>query len=386
MAKQRGNGEGSIRKRNDGTYEARVTVGISQDGKQVRKSIYGKRKQDVAAKMTALLDSLNKGIITNPTEMTLSQWLDVYMPNYKKRFVKPQTYIGYMGRVNNHIKPALGNYKLKALRPDMVQGFINAMSDDGLSPSTVIACFKTLFESLEQALVDGMIVRNVARNIKLPKLTRREIEVLTVEQQAVFVENAKDTYMGCTFILGLMTGLRIGELIGLMWEDIDFENKQLHVRRTITVVKDLDDENAQWHKAFGTPKTAASVRSVPLQQTAIRLLKDVKRESMKNMLRFGEAYEDNDLVFSTQLGRPLDPRNMQRTFATICRKSDIHGFHIHCLRHTFATRGLENGIDMRVMQKYLGHASIKETVDTYTHVLPDMKANEMRKLENSVAY
>ncbi len=337
----RGHNEGTIRKRPDGKWEARVTIGIDTNGKQIRKSIYGKTRQEANAKMTEMLNNLQKGIIVNPTEITLGEWIDVYMVEYKKRYVKPTTYINYMVRVNNHIKPALGTCKLKALRPDMVQRFINKLSDSGLSSATVEGCYKTLNEALERALNDGLIVRNVARQAKLPKLTKRDIEVFTQEEQAVFVEKAKETYMGSVFILDLCTGLRIGEILALRWEDIDFENKELHVRRTINIVKDLDDEEAKWHKEFGTPKTPASHRSIPLQQTAIRLLKDVKVERTKNILRLGEAYEDNDLVFSTQLGRPLDPRNMQRTFQNICKKAGVIGFHIHCLRHTFATRGLE---------------------------------------------
>lgn len=232
MAKKRGQNEGSIRKRKDGTWEARVTVGILANGKQQRKSLYGKTRQEVSAKMTDLLNNLQKGLITNPTEMTLDEWMDYYMLEYKKRYVKPTTYINYSVKVNNHIKPAIGHYKLKALRQDIIQKFVNSLSDKGLSPSTVEDIYKLLHNAIETAVDDGLIVRNITNKVKLPKKSKPEIKVLTQEQQNAFVEQAKNTYMGCIYIFDLCTGMRLGELLGLKWEDIDFKENQLHVVRT----------------------------------------------------------------------------------------------------------------------------------------------------------
>lgn len=386
MAKKRGQNEGSIRKRKDGTWEARVTVGILANGKQQRKSLYGKTRQEVATKMTDLLNNLQKGLITNPTEMTLDEWMDYYMLEYKKRYVKPTTYINYSVKVNNHIKPAIGQYKLKALRQDIIQKFINSLSDKGLSPSTVEDIYKLLHNAIETAVDDGLIVRNITNKVKLPKKSKPEIKVLTQEQQNAFVEQAKNTYMGSIYILDLCTGMRLGELLGLKWEDIDFKEKQLHVMRNLRKVKDPDNSEERWHLEFGTLKTEASRRTIPLNDTAIKLLHDVRRQQLQSKLKAGSAYENNDLVFATQLGRPLDPTNMRRTFYSICDKIGVKGLHPHCLRHTFATRGAENDIDVRVMQRFLGHATIQETADTYTHVLTDLKRNEILKLDKAVNY
>ncbi len=386
MAKKRGQNEGSIRKRKDGTWEARVTVGILANGKQNRKSLYGKTRQEVSVKMTDLLNNLQKGLITNPTEMTVDEWLDYYMLEYKKRYVKPTTYINYNVKVKNHIKPILGHYKLKALRQDMIQKFVNCLSDKGLSPSTVEDIYKLLRNALETAVDDGLIVRNVANKVKLPKVQKPKINVLTQEQQYLFVEQAKNTYMGCIYIFDLCTGMRLGELLGLKWEDIDFIEKQIHIVRTLRKVKDPDNIDEHWHLEFGTPKTAASQRTIPLNETAIKLLRDVRKQQLQNKLKAGSAYEDNGLVFSTQLGKPLDPTNMRRTFYMICDKVGLKGLHPHCLRHTFATRGAENNVDVRVMQRFLGHSTIRETADTYTHVLTDLKRSEILKLDNAVNY
>ena len=385
MAK-RGQNEGSIRKRKDGTWEARVTIGISADGKQQRKSLYGKTRQEVSAKMTDLLNNLQKGIITNPTEMTLAEWLDFYMLEYKKQYVKPTTYNNYTVKVKNHIKPAIGHYKLKALRQDIIQKFVNSLSGKGLAPSTVIDIFKVLSNALETAVDDGLIVRNVANRVKLPKTTKPQITVLTQEQQNAFVEQAKVTYMGVVYIFDLCTGMRLGELLGLKWQDIDFEQNQLHIKRIIRKVKDPDNPEEHWHLEFGTPKTPTSERIIPLNETAIKVLADVWEQQEKNKEKANTAYEDNDLVFCTQLGRPLDPNNIRRTCYSICAKIGVSNIHPHCLRHTFATRGAENNVDVRVMQKFLGHATIKETADTYTHVLDDLKQNEILKLDSAVNY
>lgn len=386
MAKKRGQNEGSIRKRADGIWEARVTVGILANGKQNRKSIYGKTRQEVAAKMTDLLNNLQKGIITNPTEMTLGEWLDCYMPEYKKRFVKNTTYINYTVKVENHIKPAIGQYKLKALRQEIIQKFINSLSDKGLAPATIEAIYKLLHNALEIAVDNGLIVRNVSQRVKLPKVVKPKINVLTLEQQRLFIEKAKEVYMGNVYIFALCTGMRLGELLGLKWNDIDFDNKELYVKRTLSIVKDMENEDEKWHIAFGSPKTPASERMIPLSHTALRLLLDVKEQQNKNKTLLGNAYEDNDFVFSTKLGKPLDPRNMRRTFYRICNLANIEGMHPHCLRHTFATRGAENMIDVRVMQQLLGHSSIKETADTYTHVLGGLKKSEINKLDKVVSY
>ena len=386
MAKMRGHNEGSIRKRPDGTWEARVTVGIMADGKQNRKSIYGKTRQEVNAKMTDLLNNLQKGLITNPTEMTLAEWLDYYMLECKKPFVKPTTYVTYTVKVENHIKPAIGHYKLKALRKDIIQKFVNGLTDKGLAPATVEAIFKLLHNALETAVDDGLIVKNVANRVRLPKVPKPKIEVLTADQQTIFVEKAKETYMGNMYVFDLCTGMRLGELLGLKWSDIDFQTQQLHIMRTLSKVKDPDKPDESWHLAFGDPKTPASERTIPLHQTAVKLLMDVLEQQKQDKAKAGAAYEDNDLVFCTKLGRPQDPINMRRTFYRICDKAGISGLHPHCLRHTFATRGAEKQVDIRVMQRFLGHANIQETASTYTHVLGDLKRDEMQKLASVVNY
>jgi integrase len=149
-------------------------------------------------------------------------------------------------------------------------------------------------------------------------------------------------------------------------------------------VKDFDDQESKRHKEFGTPKTFSSKRKIPIIPVLQELLKKHRQNQDIIKSRALDAYEENDLIFATQLGKPLAPRNMQRTMRTIADKADIQNVHIHCLRHTFATRGLENGIELVVMKELLGHASIKITADLYTHVLPDKKKEAIAKLNNTI--
>ena len=336
--------------------------------------------------MTDLINSLQKGLITNPTETTLSEWLDTYMLKYKKPYVKPPTYVTYTVKVENHIKPAIGHYKLKALRQDIIQDFIGNLTAKGLAPATVVAIYKLLHNALERAVDAGFIVKNVPNRVQLPKVSQPEIKALSKEEQALFVEKAKETYMGDMYIFDLCTGMRLGELLGLKWEDIDWDNRQLHINRTISKVIDPDNPEDRWHLDFGPPKTEASKRTIPLHQRAIKLLLDIKERQGKNKVAAGTAYEDNDLVFCTKLGRPQDPINMRRTFNRICDKAELKGFHPHCLRHTFASSGVDAEVDVRVMQRFLGHANIQETANIYTHIQSDEARKQMAKLERAVNY
>lgn len=387
MPKKRGQGEGTISKREDGTWWGRITVGVDSDGKQKRKAFYGKTKAEVRKKMVAAQNDLNNGVYVEPSKLTVGQWIDIWIAEYKKNSIKPTTFVNYRARITTHIKPAIGQVKLKDLRVDTIQKMVNELNNNGLAPETIRGAYNNLHSALEQAVDNGLIQKNVASKVLLPKIEKKAVRVFSTEEQNRFIEAAKDTYMGEVFMLDLGTGLRIGELLALTWNDISFEDEILRVNRTLNITKDYDDLEAKWQKTFGTPKTESSVRSIPLLPNIVILLKDIKRQQSARRLKLGSTYENSNLVFATQLGRPLDPRNMQRTFASILKKAGIEqGFHIHCLRHTFATRGLENGIELKVMQELLGHSSIKMTADLYMHVLPDMKKSSMMKLKDTLLF
>ncbi|MDR2650562.1 MAG: site-specific integrase [Clostridiales bacterium] len=382
MSKKRGQNEGSIGRRPDGSWWARVTVGKDINGKQKRKAFYGKTRREVQGKMASALSELNHGLFVEPSKITVNEWLDIWLETYKTLSVKPTTLLIYMSRADNHIRPAIGHLKIQELRRDAIQSMINELSRR-LAPETVKGVYITLHAALEQACQNNLISANFASSAVLPKAGKTRAQVFTTEEQHRFMDAAKTSYMGEMFLLDLGTGLRIGELISLTWNDIDFENSVLRVNRTLNIVKSVEGSGQKWLKTFGTPKTASSVRSIPLLPYMSELLKSVKKRQDERGMKV--RYEDNNLVFATRSGRPLDPRNMQRVFQAILKRAGLSGFHIHSLRHTFATRGLEQGIELRVLQELLGHSTIKITADLYTHVLPDMKKDSIMKLKNAIS-
>ena len=386
MAKKRGQNEGSIRKRKDGKWEARVTVGINPNGSNRRKSLYGKTRQEVSIKMAEFLNDLHKGTLIDPTNKTVAEWLDEWMHDYKKLVLKPTSYINYMGYIDRQIVPMLGKYKLKDLRTDIVQKFIQDLVKLDLATGTIYGIVKVLKSAIKQAYINGMISKNVTYGVTMPKNEKIPRKAFTPEQQNIFLEAAKGGEHSEAFILSLFTGMRIGEVLALRWSDINFDKSYLEVNRTAVVIKDVDNPDSKWHTDFGTPKTQSSVRTIPLSPPAQKLLQKVKGEQEVLKLRLGTGYEDNDLVFTAGTGTPLNPRNMQKLFKRICETADLQGFTPHCLRHTFATLGYAQGIDIKVLQEILGHANINETANTYTHVDLDTIRQQMERMKLTADY
>ena len=382
MAKKRGQNEGSISRRPDGSWWARITVGKDSNGVQKRKAFYGKTRREVMQKMTNALSELNHGSFVESSKITVNEWLDFWMDNYKAQSVKPTTLLIYTSRADNHIRPAVGHLKMQDLRREIIQNMINELSRR-LAPETVKGVYITLHAALEQARKNNLVSANHAAGVVLPKTAKTRVSAFTTEEQRRFMEAAKAVYLGDIFLVGLGTGLRVGELISLTWNDIELENGILRVNRTLNIIKSSNSGRQKWLKTFGTPKTASSIRSVPLLPYISELLKSAKEHQEK--AKMNSCYEDNNLVFATRHGKPLDPRNLQRVFQAVCRRAGLSGFHIHCLRHTFATRGLEQGIELRVLQELLGHSTIKITADLYTHVLPDLKKDSIMKLKGAIS-
>lgn len=383
----RGNGEGSIRQRKDGNWEARYSIGRDEKGKQIQKSIYGKTRRSVVEKLTEIQYSIDNNAYVDVTNYTVGEWLDIWLKDYKKNLIKPTTLATYINRIDNHLKPNLGHIKLKDLTSHRVQQLVNKLIDDNMSPKHIAGIINVLKASIEQAIKNDMLNKNVVNNIVTPKIITKKAEILTVDEQVKFIELCKTTYLGNVFIFSLGTGMRIGEVLALTWSDVNFINNTITISKTINITKNYDDPESKWVKSFGSVKTDSSNRIIPIMTPIRKLLLEQMDYQDELKTKASELYcNKDDLVFTTQIGTPLDPRNMQRTFHTIRKQAGINHISIHSLRHTFASRGLENGVDLKVMQDLLGHSSIKMTADLYTHVLPNTKALEISKLEGSINY
>ena len=372
MAK-RGQGEGSISKRPDGTYWARITLGKDENGKQKRKAFYGKTRKEVQEKLTAALNDINNDTYIEPSKMTVAQWMDIWLYEYKKRSLKHQSYVSLKIAITNCVIPELGQCKLKELRTDTVQRFINKLSDRGLSLSYIKKSHNSLNMAFKKAVQNGMVSRNIITDVQLPKEVKKPVRVFTPDEQRKFIEVASNAFAGDLFIVMLATGLRIGEALALTWDDIDFVNKTLTVNKGLIYCYNPDGDKKHI-KTIGEPKTESSNRNIPLLPSISEML-EKKKDYPKNK---------KNIVFPGLSGDILTPPAARRRFKSILQKAGIADAHIHTLRHTFATRGLENGIELKVMQEFLGHSSIEMTADIYTHVLPDKKADSIMKLADSI--
>lgn len=337
MANKRGQGEGTISKREDGTWWARITVGKDESGKQKRKAFYGKTRKEVQEKLTEALNEINKGGYVEPSKLTVSMWMDTWAQEYKKRSVKATTYYRICGLMEVHIKPLLGQYKLTELRGDMIQKFINTLTDiKHLKPKSVDKIHLYLKAALEQAVQNGLIAKNPATNTIRPQLVQSEKVVLTPEHQKQFVECAKNSDFGEFFIMALGTGLRLGELLALTWDDINFDDCVLRVSKGRSQVKDYYDKQANEAIIYTTPKTKSSNRTVPLIPDIVKLLRTIQEKQTYIKSQIGDAYEGN-LIFCDYDGKPISMTSLRRRFATIRDAVGADGLTIHGLRHTFAT-------------------------------------------------
>jgi len=383
MAK-RGQGEGTISRRPDGTWWARISLGKDENGKQKRRAFYGKTRKEVQEKLTAALNEINNDTYIEPTNMTVSQWMDIWLKEYKLMSVKPGTYSFYFSLTRNHIKPVLGTYKLKELRNDIVQKFVNGLLSKGLKSRMITGAHHVLRAAVEQAVANGLVGKNAAKTVKLPPKDKEKINVLTVEQQERFIEVAKGYDNGEVFILMLATGMRIGEALGMTWEAVDLDNAELHVNKAHVEYYDPHGDSKKLVRQQGTPKTKSSIRTIPLVPNAVQMLRGLKEKQDAHKHKIGAGYLDNGLLFCNFKGAPLWKANVHNKFKCVLRDAAVDGLHIHCLRHTFATRGLENGIELKVMQEILGHSSIALTADLYTHVLPNKKKDAIMKLNDTI--
>ena len=377
--RKRGQGEGSITWIEEKKmYQARITSGYDANGKQKRQAKYFKTKKEAKEWLAGVKSERDKGTYIEPSKMTVGQWVDVWMVEYKEKSLKPTTLRYYSIYIRLYIKPMLGDIKLQALRRDSVQKFVNDLSQKGLSRGSIGLINGIVVAALNQAQINELVVRNVALNITYPKHEPKKARVFTPEEQERFITAAKDAYMGDMFLLILATGLRFGEAAALTWNDVDFKENILHVNKTQFEVESTHIGGSKQIQ-YGTPKTKDSYRSVPLLPDAVKILNEVRDEQERLGLK-------SDLIFLNLNGVGRRHCNSRIQFRNILSSAGIENASIHTLRHTFATRGLESGIELKVMQELLGHASLKMTADLYTHVLPEKKKDSVLKLTSAIRF
>jgi len=373
MARRRGNGEGSITRRKDGLYMARYWIETPKGSK--RKTIYGKKREEVADKLARALAERANGIVYDDENMTVGEYLDSWLKGSVRGSVRQSTFDRYESAVRLHIKPALGRLKLKKLTPAHVQGFYQDRLDAGLAPASVNKLHVILHKALSQAMEWNMIPRNVAALAKAPQPAPEEMKTLSAEETRCLLEATRGNKLEAVYVLAVHTGMRQGELLALKWQDVDLENATLSVRRTLT--------RSGGRLLLGEPKTKKSRRIIALTEASVRALREHLDRQMEDMQRLGDLYRDQGLVFTSEVGTPINPSNLRkRSFAPLLKKSGLPRIRFHDLRHTCATLLLSRNVHPKYVQELLGHANIAITLDTYSHVIPGMGDHAARAMED----
>ena len=359
---RRGHNEGTIRHRDDGLWECRVSL---PNGK--RKSVYGKTRKDVQDKLRVTLRDLDAGLDISAGRQTVSQYLEGWLSASAKPRVKVKTYEGYESIVRVRITPRLGRRSLSRLTALDVQALYADLEAGGLSNQSIQHTHRVLHSALKQAVRWGLIARNPCEGATPPRPERAEMHVLTQDQVTAFLDATRDHPAHALYVLAVTTGMRQGELFGLRWADISLDAAKLMVRRALQRQKVAGP-------VFIEPKTARSRRTILLSQRAISALKEHRRRQLEERLRQGPDWQDGDLVFCNATGQSPDPGWQRQVFQAELEQLGLPVIRFHDLRHTAATLLLAQGVHPKVVSEMLGHATISLTLDTYSHLVPAMHA------------
>lgn len=368
-----GRPRGSIAARGKGKWLVRVSGPSygSASRARVNKLVHG-TKADAQRALTELLRGLDQGTLTGQTRETLGDWISEWQSAWC-RDISQRTRRDYANNIRRYVPSALLAKRLSALAASDVQRLLNDLSDRGLAPRTVRYLHATLRRALNVAVRVGRIPRNVATLADPPRLNRREMRALDADAARAFVAAAEGTRYEALWLTLLTTGLRPSEAYALRWSDL--RGSQLSVQRAL-----VRAPGGQW--ALEEPKTARSRRIIALAPMTIRALEGHRARQKAERALIGSEYTDHGLIFATETGSPLDHSNLSmRHFKPLVREVGLPALRLYDLRHSAATLLLLEGINPKVVSEMLGHATIVLTLDTYSHVLPEMQKSAVAKLE-----
>lgn len=373
MAREkRGNQEGSVRQRSNGLWEARFSV----NGRQV--SVYAKTRPEVVRRMRTGLDQADRGLPASNDRINVERFLKTWLEESAQPTVRETTYATYAGHVQNHLVPALGRHKLAKLEPSHVQAMMNDQLVAGLSPTTVNRIRATLRRALNRALKWGMVSRNVATLVDAPKPNRYRVEAITPDEATAIVAAVENHRLGALYTLMLSVGLRLGEALGLSWDDVDLD------ARTLTVRRSLQRLNGEFR--LTEPKSEQSRRTVPMPEFLVARLRQHRVTQNRERLQAGDTWDREwNLVFTTATGRPIENSGVNHTLKKLLAVSNLRPMRVHDLRHGCASLLLAKGVTPRVLMETLGHSQISLTMNTYAHVIPSLQRDAADRMDEILA-
>lgn len=318
---------------------------------------------------------LNEGLRHMTVQELFEKWFELTM----KRKLKETTFREYTNAANHRIIPVLGEYKVTQLNTLTLQQFINDLTDEGLSPRYIEYISTILYGALESARIWKVIKFNPLADVERPRPRRVKHVTWTVEEMDRFLSVTKllDLRLYTVVSVALKTGIRRGEALALHWKDIDFENKEVSIERSLV----YDKKGFR----FSTPKSEASIRKITIGDSLISDLKKWKARQNEIKLVLGKVFIDNDLVFTTKTGKPIFPRDLTFQFNEAIKTAEVPKIRFHDLRHTHATLCLEAGMSLKEVQDRLGHSSIKTTGDVYAHVTEKMRKQSSDLFEKHIS-
>ncbi len=376
MAK-RSNGEGSVRRRPNGTWEARLYYEDPRTGMRKRRSFYGQTAAEARRQMREARERLAAGAPVADSVMTVQEWcwrwLETTVAASSRR---PTTRVLYESLVRSHLSPPpLGQMTLGRVRPSDIEALVLRLRARGLAESTVQRIFIVLRMALEGAVRDGLIARNPAALVRPPRIERTEARRLSLAEVSALLECARGTRYYPLLRLIATTGLRKGEALALAWDAVDLERGEILVRATLTRI--------EGQLVVSAPKTAQSRRVLPLAPAEVAMLAAHREQQAVELSRVGEWQQDG-FVFTTESGEPMDPRNVLRAMTIAAANAGLIGVNVHTLRHSAATAWLEAGVNVKAVSALLGHADIRITADVYGHVSEAVSRAAMVVLSESL--
>lgn len=352
----------NIYKRKDGRYEGRYIKGYSSNGKAILGYIYSKSYKDVKNKLLDAKNKMKSQNIVTSSRLNLSEWYDIWSANM--HHIKQSTRTVYQSYANKHIKPQIGNIRLKNLTTSIIQNFINQISYS-LSPKSVRSIF-CMLKMCINAAYEEHLVDNFIDNIKLPKIFTKDIRILTPKEQFILeteIENSNNKN-DIGILICLYTGIRIGELCALTWNDIDLIRGFMTINKTMYRVK-INEGLSKTQITISNPKSPKSQREIPIAAFLLDKLSQLKK--------------DNGYVINRN-GKYIEPAVYSRYFNRLLNRIGLQHMNFHGLRHSFAVRALELGVDIRTLSELLGHSSVSTTLNFYGHSLPEHKRNQIERI------
>jgi integrase len=372
MKNRNAKGMGSIRQRRDNRYEGRITI----NGQ--RKSFYGEKQGDVLKAMIAAKKSSDDGDYFEPSKLSVSKWIKIWLDEYVALSVKPLTLVAYTSQCNAHIIPNLGRMKLTSLNSTHIQKLYNNMQRlEGLSAKTIRNTHGVLHKALDKAMGLRYIGLNPSDACVLPRVKKKGVQPFDDNDIKTFVkliENGES--LKELFTVALFTGMRRGEICGLSWDSIDFDKSLIQIKQQLVI------DNRKGAQYYIDSTKNNKIRTITPAPFVISTLKDMKRKQNESRLKAGSAWRNEwDLVFTDEIGNHLCPQTVLKRFKRRAAEIGRPNARFHDLRHTYAVTSLQEGDDIKTVQENLGHATASFTLDVYGHVSEKMKKESASRME-----